>query len=86
MRICELRQKEVINICDGRRLGYITDVDLDVKNGCVRAYIIPGPARIWGCIGRDSEYIIPIQCVKQMGDDTILVEVNPDDILKKCKI
>ena len=27
MRICELREKEVVNVCDGERLGNICDVD-----------------------------------------------------------
>ena len=31
MRLCELREKEVINICDGKRLGCI--VDLESRDG-----------------------------------------------------
>ena len=31
MRICDLRQKEVINIKDCKRLGYVCDIDLIEK-------------------------------------------------------
>ena len=45
MRMCELRQKEVVNICTGKRLGCIVDVEIDVRCGEVEAVIIPGPER-----------------------------------------
>lgn len=32
MRICDLRQKEVINIKDCKRLGYVCDIEFDLKN------------------------------------------------------
>ena len=34
MRICDLRQKEVINIKDCKRLGYVYDIEFDRKTGC----------------------------------------------------
>ena len=34
MRISDLKQKEVINICDCKRLGYVGDVDFDMDTGC----------------------------------------------------
>ena len=42
MRICELRDKEVINICGGRRLGCIEDEEINVCSGLVGAVMIPG--------------------------------------------
>ena len=31
MRLCELREKEVINICDGEKLGNVCDLNFEVK-------------------------------------------------------
>ena len=45
MRMCEFRQKEVINICTGRRLGCVVDVEIDIRCGEVEAVIIPGPRK-----------------------------------------
>ena len=84
MRICELRMKEVINICDGKRLGFITDVEIDSCTGCVVALIVPGPGKLCSFLGRDTEYIIPWKCVKQIGNDIILVEIDEDECKKKC--
>ena len=40
-RFCELKQKEVINVCDGCRLGYTTDLEFDSCTGNIIALIIP---------------------------------------------
>ena len=67
MRVCELREKEVINVCDGEKLGNVCDVDFDVKTG------------------RICSLIIPYECVKRIGTDVILVEVEMEKCLQKCK-
>ena len=46
MRICDLREKEVINICDGERLGFVEDVEFDL---CT--YYYSGPLQIFWCAG-----------------------------------
>lgn len=37
MRICELKEKEVINVCSGRRLGCIADVEINICTGEIEA-------------------------------------------------
>ena len=84
MRLCELKQKEVINICTCKSIGCPADVDIDCKNGCIIALIVPGPGRICGLFGRETECIIPWECVKQVGDDIILVEINEEKCFHPC--
>ena len=85
MRICELREKEVVNVCDGERLGNICDVDFEERTGRICSLIIPGPCKVFGIIGRDSEYIIPYECVKRIGADVVLVEGEASKCLHKCE-
>ena len=85
MRICELREKEVVNVCDGERLGNICDVDFEERTGRICSLIIPGPCKVFGIIWRDSEYIIPYECVKRIGADVVLVEVEASKCLHKCE-
>ena len=85
MRICELREKEVVNVCDGERLGNICDVDFEERTGRICSLIIPGPCKVFGIIGRDSEYLIPYECVKRIGADVVLVEVEASKCLHKCE-
>ena len=77
MRICDLREKEVINIKDCCRLGCVCDVDIDCKSGCIVALIVPGPARF--CFfGFEWEYVLPWKCICQIGPDIILVDIDPE--------
>ena len=48
MRICDLRQKEVINIKDCKRLGYVCDIEFDCKSGYILELIVPGTGKICG--------------------------------------
>ncbi|MCI8842506.1 MAG: YlmC/YmxH family sporulation protein [Oscillospiraceae bacterium] len=79
-RFSELRCKEVINICDGARLGYVDDLVLELPQGQVIALIVPGPSCFFGLFGRECDYYIPWPCIKRMGDDIILVDVIPEQI------
>lgn len=79
----ELRQKEVINECTCKRLGCVVDIEFDLCNGCVQALIVPGIPKICGIFGIDSEYVIPYKCVRQIGDEIILVHVNEEEVVRK---
>ncbi len=46
-RITDLRCKEIINICDGKRIGYAEDVDLVLPEGRVCAIIAYGKGRFF---------------------------------------
>lgn len=75
LKTSELRARDVINIVDGRRLGWIGDVEIDVETGCIRAIVVPGPARWFGLFGRDRDYVIPWEQIVKFGQDVILVRV-----------
>lgn len=74
VRLGDLRYKEVINVSDGTRYGYVGDVKLDVETGQVRAIVVPGRLRLLGLLGREEEQVFPWQAVRRFGEDIILVE------------
>ena len=78
-----MREKEVINVCDCKRLGCIVDVEIDICEGRVEAIVIPGPGKICGFLGTDGEYVIPWHCIKKRGPDIILVEIREEKFLQK---
>lgn len=73
-RFTDLRCKEVINIKDGCRLGYVGDVECTLPQGQMTALIVPGAFRFFGLFGRGEEYYIPWECIRQIGDDIVLIE------------
>lgn len=70
----DFRQKEVINIYDGKRLGFVCDVDIDMNTGKLNSIIIPGSAKFLGIFGTQDDYVIPFSSIKTIGDDIILVD------------
>ena len=81
VRMFDMRQKEVINICDGARLGFVADVEIDEECGKIIKIIVPGQGKLFGIFGRDQEFRIPWERIKKMGDDVILVDAEADKIL-----
>ena len=74
VKFSQLRRKEVINLCDGCRLGYVGDVELCLPEGSAKALIVFGPCRFFGLFGRGEDYYIPWDCIQRFGDDIILVD------------
>lgn len=83
MQICELRQKEVVNICSCRTLGCPLDIEFNPRTGCVEAMIVPVPGKMCGLFGPATEYVIPFSCIRQIGEDIILVEIQEEKCIKK---
>lgn len=73
-RSSELRSREVVNMSDGRRLGLITDLEIDVSTGEVKAIVVPGPSRLIRIFSRDEDIVIPWDKIVKIGVDVILVE------------
>ena len=68
----DLKEKEIINIVDGRKLGRVVDILFDVANGLVRGIVVPGEKKIF----RKSEDIfVPLEKVRKIGNDVVLVSL-----------
>ena len=75
----QLHCKEVICLCDGRRLGFVSDARVELPEGHITAIIVPGPCRCFGLAGPRDDYVIPWSCVRRIGPDIILADVRPED-------
>ncbi len=77
-RASSFRHKEVIDISTGERLGFMTDVDIDLSSGKVNAIIIPGKRRFFGLLPPEEDIIINWSRIQKIGDDIILVTASSD--------
>ena len=71
----DLRDCEVINVCDGRRLGYVYDIEIDVASAKICAIIVPGECKTFS-FGFCDNLRIPWDCITKIGDGIILVSVG----------
>lgn len=79
----DLKLKEVINVIDGKRLGGITDIEIDVASGRLTAIVVPGNGKFLGLFGRSEEVVIPWEKINKIGFDVILVEATAFAELKQ---
>ncbi len=82
-RIEDLRDKEVICISDGTKVGYVCDVEIDCDNAKLVSLLVYGRLKFFGFLGREDDYIIPWTDIAVIGDDTILVNFKPDHKRRK---
>jgi len=72
----DFKHKEVINIFDGRRLGFVQDVTADLDTGVITSIIVPGSNKLLNVFTGNTDIIIPWQNIKCIGDDVILVDLQ----------
>ena len=75
MTYLDLRQKEVINCKDCKRIGCVADIEFDPCNGQICALIVPAPVRFFSCFSKCCRYYIRFCDVVRIGPDIILVYV-----------
>ncbi|WP_318504886.1 YlmC/YmxH family sporulation protein [Bacillus sp. T3] len=73
VKISEFQIKDVVNVFDGKRLGHIADIDINLNTGKIDAVVIGGAGKVLGLFGRDDEIVIPWKNIIKIGQDVILV-------------
>ncbi|MBR6807058.1 MAG: YlmC/YmxH family sporulation protein [Clostridia bacterium] len=70
----DLREKDVINVCDGQKLGRVAELEIDIDCGKVTALIV-APEGLCSLFSTKHHVRVPWDDIKKMGKDTILVEL-----------
>ena len=74
----DIRNKEVINIYDGKSMGFVCDIELNLTEGRIDGIVLQGDKSFMKIFGREtSDYVVKWKYVKTVGDDVILVDVPP---------
>ncbi len=76
VKISDFQTKEVVNILDGKRLGQITDLEIDLRHGRIDAIVIPGPGKFFGFFSSGNDYVIPWRNIVKIGKDVVLVRLE----------
>ena len=73
----KLKNKEVINMKDGRSLGFIYDIEVNLEKGTIDGIVIPqerGFLRFFG--SKEEDCVIKWDRIRTIGDDVVLVDVD----------
>ncbi len=78
MRLNEFEQKEVVNACNCKKLGHVSNLVFDEYSGCIHSIIVPKASKWCSFFSGTEEYIIPFASIRKIGPDIILVEIHDE--------
>lgn len=78
----DLREKEVINVYSGSRLGRIVDVVFDVASGEVLGIVVPGDKKLFK---KSEDVFVPLDKLKRIGSDVILVGLQNEGVYSNTR-
>jgi YlmC/YmxH family sporulation protein len=73
LKVSDVKTKEVINIANGERLGYIYDFEIDLEKGIIIGIIMSRAAKGLGLFAKVDDILIDWEDIVRIGTDTILV-------------
>lgn len=73
-RFMEFRKKEIINVKNGMKIGYVDDILFNTERAVIESIVVYGRLRFFGLFGREDDLLIPWEDIEIVGEDTILVK------------
>lgn len=80
---CDLRQKEVVNLCDGKRLGRVIDMVFSYPENRIIGIVVPGCRGFY--LFRGNDIFVDIKSIIKIGEDVILIDVKSCPTNSKSK-
>ena len=75
MRLSDLQKKDVVNVNDGKRIGSIIDIHINL-DGQMDEIIIEKSSFLFSMFSSKNELSIKWEQIKKIGEDVILVDIN----------
>lgn len=73
----KLKNKEVINIYDGRSIGFVSDIEVNIEKGTIEGIVIPAERGLFSFFSKgEGDMLINWDKVRTVGDDVILVDMQ----------
>lgn len=76
-RIGDLRNRDVISVKDGVRIGLVGDIEIDTQSAMLAAVVVYGRPRFFGLLGHEDDCVIPWSDIRMIGEDAVLVDFTP---------
>ena len=75
MNLSDIQAKEIISIVDGRKLGRVVDVDINIEEGKVNYFVAETKHFFRRIFGREVETKFTFANIEKIGKDVILIKL-----------
>ncbi|MEK4030274.1 MULTISPECIES: YlmC/YmxH family sporulation protein [Bacillaceae] len=79
-RISDFQLKDIVNVANGKKLGNISDIHLNLTAGTIDSIVISSSGKIFGLFGKEEEIVIPWSQIVKIGEDVILVRYSGNSL------
>lgn len=79
VKISDFQIKDVVNVFDGKRLGNVGDIDINLSTGKIDAVVVGGAGKVLGLFGKEDHIVIPWKNILKIGEDVILVRYKDQE-------
>ena len=76
LKLSDMQEKEVINVLNGERLGYIYDFEIDLDKGTIIGMILPSENKVVSFFSKSTDIFIGWSNIIKIGTDIILVNLQ----------
>jgi len=85
VKISDFQSKDVINIVDGKKLGQISDLELDLRQGRINSIVVPHQGKFFGFFGGGTDIVIPWGNIIKIGLDVVLVKLDDSKMYRTAE-
>jgi YlmC/YmxH family sporulation protein len=85
VKISDFQSKDVINIVDGKKLGQVSDLELDLRQGRIDAIVVPHQGKFFGFFGGGTDIVIPWRNIVKIGLDVVLVKLDDTRVYRAAE-
>jgi YlmC/YmxH family sporulation protein len=78
LKLSDIREKEVINLFNGQRMGYITDFEINLENGTLTGIVLSGESKVMSFFTKANDIYVEWSKIIKIGNDTILINYKDE--------
>ena len=78
MFLAQLRDKDVINLCNASRIGYIYEIEFDSCTGQICSLVLCRESG-WLSLKKEEDLVLPWTRIECIGDDAVLVKISEEE-------
>ena len=79
MTFSQLRDKDVINLCNASLIGYIGEIEFEPTTGQICSAVICKSNGVLG-LGKEDRIVMPWTKIECIGEDAILVRIPVEEL------
>lgn len=76
MKLSDLQRKDIVNLSNGKKIGKIIDVEINIIDGSLVNLIIEKNKYFRSFFSGETDVLVKFEQIKKLGEDVILIDLT----------